>query len=330
MLSSIPWWGWLLLTIAFLITLARPILTSPVFLGDAGEKRVSGWIKSQLDPQQYILIENITLPIQKGMLQIDHVIISPYGVFVIETKTIHGLIFGEATQSTWTQQIYEQKKQFQNPLRQNSKHVKAVADLLGVSTNEVYSIVVFVGDNEFKTAMPEGVFQGQRFIQFIKSKNVQVYGNTETITYLVNKLQEGRINPSKQANQVQIDDVGTLQGDVQKQTSPLKPAFLLILLAAAIGAAVYFYKGSEGLFKNSFEIKPSMEPGVESDLEVTTDVDRPPMKSITLANPENLELELAKQACNTAIAKALYDSSAGVAEKRDKLCAEYQRMQSRK
>jgi restriction system protein len=328
-LISVPWWGWLLLSVIFLITLARPLLTSSAFKGQLGEKQINEWIKSQLDPEKYILLENVTLPVNKGTTQIDHVIISQYGIFVVETKNMIGWIFADATSPQWTQQIYSQKKQFQNPIRQNYKHIKAISDVLNISTDEIYSVVVFVGDNEFKTPMPEGVFQGQEFIQFIKSKTLQIYANVETIQYLAKKIQEKRIEPSKETDQMHIDNVTALHDDVvngQKKPTYLKTFLWLAFLMIVVGVMIYIYEKSEYFIDNSVVLEPSDELSIENNSGFLDDFGQPTLNGITREKPDNLELELAKQACNSAIAKALYDSSAGVAEKRDKLCAEYDRL----
>lgn len=44
----------------------------------------------QLDTEEYIVLHDLLLPYKDGTTQIDHVIISPYGIFVIETKNYTG------------------------------------------------------------------------------------------------------------------------------------------------------------------------------------------------------------------------------------------------
>ncbi|WP_350617509.1 nuclease-related domain-containing protein, partial [Pseudomonas sp. HY7a-MNA-CIBAN-0227] len=75
---------------------------------------------------------NVTLPLPNGgSTQIDHVIVSIYGIFVIETKNYKGWIFGNEKQRQWTQAFPNGRKyKFQNPLRQNYLHIKTLADLL--------------------------------------------------------------------------------------------------------------------------------------------------------------------------------------------------------
>ncbi len=60
--------------------------------------------------------------------QLDHVVVSRFGVFVIETKNYRGWIFGSEKQPQWTQQIYRQKNRFQNPLHQNASSAKNVGE----------------------------------------------------------------------------------------------------------------------------------------------------------------------------------------------------------
>lgn len=51
---------------------------------------------------------------------------SRFGIFAIETKNMQGWIFGSKRQAEWTQKIYKRTFKFQNPLRQNYKHTKAL------------------------------------------------------------------------------------------------------------------------------------------------------------------------------------------------------------
>lgn len=106
----------------------------------------------------YHLLNNVTMPYQDGTTQIDHVLVARSGVFVIESKHFTGWIFGDSTSPMWTQVIYRTKRRFQNPLRQNLKHLAAVRELLDFLPPEnIHSVVVFTGDAKFKTPRPNGV-----------------------------------------------------------------------------------------------------------------------------------------------------------------------------
>lgn len=68
-----------------------------------------------------------------------------------------GWIFGNAQQAHWTQVLHRTKTRFQNPIRQNYKHVKAVETLLDVDLSDIHNLVAFVGDAIPKTDFPDNV-----------------------------------------------------------------------------------------------------------------------------------------------------------------------------
>lgn len=104
----------------------------PYLIGKNGENFVSRKL-SRLDPRRYTTLNDLLLPSNgnTATTQIDHVVVSNFGIFCIETKSYRGWIFGNAQQEYWTQVIYRHRKKFYNPLRQNYAHVKAVEALLG-------------------------------------------------------------------------------------------------------------------------------------------------------------------------------------------------------
>lgn len=128
-------------------------------LQNDGELLVSKALTAAFPPPTYHLLNSVTLPLNDGTTQIDHVLVSRFGVFVIETKHYRGWIFANAKSPMWTQSFFKQRFKFQNPLHQNYKHVKAVEALLDfLPAGQVRSAVVFSGDGEFRTPRPEGVF----------------------------------------------------------------------------------------------------------------------------------------------------------------------------
>ena len=127
-------------------------------LQNQSEAAVSRTLAKTFAGPTHHLLNNLTVPTENETTQIDHVLVSRVGVFVIETKHYKGWIFGDAKSATWTQVLFKQKFRFQNPLRQNYKHVKAVQAILDfLPPGGVHSVVVFTGNAEFKTLRPDGV-----------------------------------------------------------------------------------------------------------------------------------------------------------------------------
>ncbi len=146
----------LLLFVLFLFLIGA-YLRSPTVIGARGERRVNSILDRQLPSEEYKVFHDVTLHTSQGPTQIDHIVVSKYGVFVIETKNYTGWIFGDANSKQWMQTIYGYRSRFQNPLRQNFKHTKAVESLQSISPRYVHSVVTFVGDAEFKTDLPDNV-----------------------------------------------------------------------------------------------------------------------------------------------------------------------------
>lgn len=156
------------------------ILQSPWLKGALGEIRVHRSLRRLLDENEYRLFRDLTLPVRDGTTQIDHVIVSRFGIFVIETKNMKGWIFGGADQAQWMQVVYRRKSKFQNPIRQNYKHLKAVQELLRIEGHKIHGIVAFVGSATPKSAMPLGVVWGVRSLaDYVKSKRVAVLSEDE-------------------------------------------------------------------------------------------------------------------------------------------------------
>ncbi len=182
---------WYLIPFFILVALFK----SPWFKGFIGEVQVNLATKFLLDRKQYHLIKNVTLPTEDGTTQIDHIIASRFGVFVIETKNMKGWIFGSVNQPYWTQQIFRHKSKFQNPLRQNYKHVKTLEAALDIEPEHIHSLIVFVGDSTFKTDMPENVTYAGGFIRYIKSRTEQVLSDAQ-VRLVIQKIESGRLSRS--------------------------------------------------------------------------------------------------------------------------------------
>ena len=137
----------------------------------------------------------MTLPTEDGTTQIDHILVSSKGIFVLETKNMKGWIFGSEKQRQWTQKVFKHTSKFQNPLHQNYKHTKTLSSCLDIPDSKIFSVIVFVGDSEFKTEMPENVTYAGGFIRYINSKQETILSATE-IRLAIQKIETGRLKPS--------------------------------------------------------------------------------------------------------------------------------------
>ena len=158
-----------------------------------GEALVSDAILQNFTAPDYHLLNHMTLPIHDGTTQINHILVSRYGVFVIETKDYtKGWIFAHPKQATWTQVIFKAKFSFQNPIFQNALHVRVVQNLLDfLPPEDVKSIVVFTGASEFRTEMPPGVFTLPQFVEHLRAHTTPVM-SLNRMQFCVGRLETAR------------------------------------------------------------------------------------------------------------------------------------------
>jgi hypothetical protein len=132
-------------TILFIALIVGVVLLSrPAVKGRIGEGEVKYYLR-QLDPGKFKIFHDTLLPSSDGgTTQIDHIVISRAGIFVIETKNYKGWIFGSERSRQWTQTIYQRKQKFYNPLHQNYGHIKAIEHIIGEQIDvPYYNVVVF-------------------------------------------------------------------------------------------------------------------------------------------------------------------------------------------
>lgn len=170
----------------FVILAASSDSGSPQSIGEAGEATVSHRLHMELDEHKYKILNNIMLRTNRGVTtQIDHVVVSQYGVFVIETKNMSGWIFASEKGRKWTMTLPNRshdrfwnpshKYHFQNPLRQNYLHVATLAYHLNIPKHHIHSLVAFPDETEFKRGYPSGVFTYSRIADAVKSFETKVF-----------------------------------------------------------------------------------------------------------------------------------------------------------
>jgi hypothetical protein len=157
-------------------------------------------LQANFGSPDFHLLNHITLKIDNGTTQIDHILVSRFGIFVIETKDYSGWIFANAKQSTWTQVLYGGKFKFQNPIFQNLRHIQAVQELLDfLPPSTIKSVVVFVGSAEFKTEVPAGVCTLSGLMAYIRNHTEEAL-SINRVQFSVGRLETARLAVSGQTD----------------------------------------------------------------------------------------------------------------------------------
>jgi hypothetical protein len=167
----------------------------------------------------HLLLNNVTLPTPDGTTQIDHVLVADNGIFVIETKHYSGWIFGDPNDRQWTQVIYRKKSRFQNPLRQNFGHIKALQSLFDLPENHFQSVVVFTSDAGFKTNLGPNVVQLAGLIPFLNRDSSALYDERK-MAYIVGRIEMKRARRSVETDEYHINHLrNRLAGQIPKPKS---------------------------------------------------------------------------------------------------------------
>lgn len=139
--------------------------------GVSGEDKIAR-ILSRLDKDEYIVINNVLLKRPYARMgevptaQIDHIVVSVYGIFTVETKNYSGKIYGYESSKTWSVYMGGKKYTFVNPLRQNHGHSKTIQQLisykstaLGLSRTcfDIYPIIAFSDGADLSKVQTSGV-----------------------------------------------------------------------------------------------------------------------------------------------------------------------------
>ena len=112
-------------------------------VGFAGEY----WVQKELNklPGEYLYLSDVMLEIDGKTTQIDHIVFSKYGIFVIETKQRNTYITGNEHDKYWIVKAGRKKHYMYNPIHQNYGHKKAIEKILGLDDNQVIDIVCVSG-----------------------------------------------------------------------------------------------------------------------------------------------------------------------------------------
>ena len=195
---------------------------SPSQKGKRGERLVAKRLRKGLS-DEYLILNDIYLPLPDGTTtQIDHIVVSQYGVFVVETKTYSGWIFGDEKSKDWTQSIYRKKSRFQNPMRQNFKHICALAENLGIDKAYFIGVIAFTGDCTFKTEMPEGVVYSRRVADYIWSKNMLKI-KSEQVGELAQAISEWQATVSEERKSKHVENLRKSHTSVKEGDNPVCP-----------------------------------------------------------------------------------------------------------
>ena len=180
--------------------------------GNVGELSLSSVLNSL--PDCYHILDNILLKTKKGSTQLDHVIVSPFGIFVIETKNHKGMIFGDCMGRVWTQVLNGHGHfKLYSPVLQNAGHIHHLSKQSKIPDRFMTGVIVFTNSDanlmnvncpfcfnvdgvyDYITSFDTPIFSEKMVYQIIKrldSINKDSYLNRARHVDYVNRTKERR------------------------------------------------------------------------------------------------------------------------------------------
>lgn len=111
------------------------------------------WVKKELKKlsSEYLVFNNVLIKTNdENTHQIDHIIVSNYGIFVVETKQYNGFIIGNEYDKKWIVKAGNKKYYMNNPLRQNYGHIMSLVEILDLPIDKFISLICISSNAKVK------------------------------------------------------------------------------------------------------------------------------------------------------------------------------------
>lgn len=182
------------------------IIASILFFIALHECKIVGWfgeywVKQELKKlprDRYRIINDVLLRSGDRTCQIDHVVVSPHGIFVIETKQYNGFFVGGKYDKKWTMYAGKKKYYYENPIRQNYGHCMIIKELLKLDDSNVFNIVCIPSNAKLRIKHDGELTRNTTIVKKILSYQKEVIKSYDEIFSKLEKLNIKDKNVRKQ------------------------------------------------------------------------------------------------------------------------------------
>lgn len=182
------------------------------------ERRVVKEIEAGLPEESQGLISDLTFKLSaRKSSQIDHILVTTHGIYVIEQKNYVGKLYGEVEDSHWRKWSWARTLRLQNPFKQNQGHIKAIQSALNARSLECINVVVIIGNCSFEGVRPHWLCMGMDdFINKIKERRELYLFKQESIDCVLSALKKTREPPSLYTDLKHIHNINQKYKKVMK------------------------------------------------------------------------------------------------------------------
>lgn len=169
-------------------TFYRPRIERLIGKINYAELSLSNILNNYLPKNFYTVYDDLLIETNGKTHQIDHLVISQFGVFVIENKAYSGVITGDKYDKVWVRHYNKNKKMYyENPIRQNYGHVKCIQELLHLNNKQVFNIACLMGNGTTNIKHDGELTRYDTIIERIMSYEDVVINNTQELCEIVQR-----------------------------------------------------------------------------------------------------------------------------------------------
>lgn len=174
-----------------------------ILRGSATERKIHEQLRIELS-RDYHVMHNVLLPNggKHGFSQIDHLVISKFGIFCIEEKAHSGKVFGDSQRGKLFVRYGGKVFPMINPVTQNKGHIKAIKYVLGdMIKAPIESIVVLPNASSLNITGSERDICPDVFLaDHIRYSNYIIYSDSEVARIKTTLIHANFANNPKAVN----------------------------------------------------------------------------------------------------------------------------------
>ena len=156
----------IILLVIMMLSKGKKALSYKFFAGQHGERAVDSELRRL--GSEYTVLDDLMLKDGGFTCQIDHVVLSPYGIFVIETKNFSGMVTGDDNWKEWYWKSKGTQKTVYSPVLQNIRHRDVLSKILGLKDVFFIPVIVFAGTAHIRINTSQAVIFLSQLVPFIQ------------------------------------------------------------------------------------------------------------------------------------------------------------------
>jgi len=150
-------------------------------VGQENEKQAAYFLDFELkNSKNYMIMHNVKLKYKDRTVQIDHLIISRIGIYVIESKFFSGEIEIQKNKD-WIIHYKKEDIAISSPIEQNRRHILVLEDILkneeiftkiiGLKKSpEIHNLILISNKTIIKGKTPKNVIKQDKFMDYVESQ----------------------------------------------------------------------------------------------------------------------------------------------------------------